>query len=268
MTGATASRFTIGVDIGGTFTDVVVLSDEGDVVTSKAPTTASDLSGGVLDAIREAAMGLQLELKALLRRADVIKHGSTVATNALLTRTGATVGFITTAGFEDTTLIMRAVGRVDGLAEAEIRRVTSITKPEPLVPPERIRGVPERIDADGRIVVPLDLEAVRVALHDLLGPPGDPGVDAIAVSLLHGWRNPVHERSIRTVLQELDPDGRVFCSLGSDLSQVAASTPAPIRRSPMPSSARPSDATWPTSRPSSDEMGSKAGSWRCRATAA
>ena len=221
MTGATASRFTIGVDIGGTFTDVVVLSDDGDVVTSKAPTTASDLSGGVLDAIREAAMGLQLELGALLRRADVIKHGSTVATNALLTRTGATVGFITTAGFEDTTLIMRAVGRVDGLPEEEVRRVTSITKPEPLVPQERIRGVPERIDADGRIVVPLDLEAVRVALRDLLGTAEEPGVDAIAVSLLHSWRNPVHERAIRTVHQELDPDGRVFCSLGSDLSQVA-----------------------------------------------
>ena len=79
-------------------------------------------------------------------------------------RKGVKVGFITTRGFEDTTLIMRAVGRVDGLSEDEIRRVTSITKPDPLVAPELIRGVPERIDVEGNVVIPIDREAARVAM--------------------------------------------------------------------------------------------------------
>jgi N-methylhydantoinase A len=221
VTTQAAPRYTIGVDIGGTFTDVVVLSSDGGVLTSKAPTTPADFSGGVLDAVRGAAASAGLEMRTFLGRTDLIKHGSTVATNALITRAGVSVGFITTRGFEDTTLIMRAVGRVDGLPDEEVRRVTSITKPEPLVQPEFIRGVPERIDAEGNVIVPLDLDAVRVAVRELLGEAGGPGVDAIAVSLLHSWRNPEHERAIRTIVEELDPDGRVFCSLGSDLSQVA-----------------------------------------------
>jgi len=214
-------HFTIGVDIGGTFTDVVALSSDGEVLASKSPTTPADFSGGVLDAIRVAATSAGLEMGSFLARTELIKHGSTVATNALITRDGVRVGFITTRGFEDTTLIMRAVGRVDGLPDEEVRRVTSITKPEPLVQPEFIRGVPERIDAEGTVIVPLDREAVRAAVRDLLGEAGGPGVEAIAVSLLHAWRNPAHERAIRSIVQELDPAGRVFCSLGSDLSQVA-----------------------------------------------
>jgi N-methylhydantoinase A len=218
VTASSPARYTIGVDIGGTFTDVVVLSGDGEILTSKAPTTPADFSGGVLDAIREAAIALGLELPAFLARTDMIKHGSTVATNALITRRGVTVGFITTRGFEDTTLIMRAVGRVDGLPEEEVRKVTSITKPEPLVPPERIRGVPERIDVEGTVVIPLDRDAARDAVRDLVE---NAGVDAIAVSLLQSWRNPVHEEAIQAIVEELYPDGRVFCSLGSRLSQVA-----------------------------------------------
>ena len=210
--------YTVGVDIGGTFTDVVVLSSDGEVVTNKAPTTPHDFSEGVIDAIRAAAGSMELALEDFLARAEIVKHGSTVATNALITRGGVKVGFITTHGFEDTPLIMRAVGRVDGLPEEEVRKVTSITKPEPLVPPERIRGVPERIDAEGQVVIPLDREAARAAVKDLIE---NERVDALAVSLLHGWRNPEHERAIREIVAEVDPEGRVFCSLGSQLSQVA-----------------------------------------------
>lgn len=211
-------RYTIGVDIGGTFTDVVVLAADGAVSTSKAPTTPADFSGGVLDAIREAAVGLGLGMAEFLARTDLVKHGSTVATNALITRRGVTVGLITTRGFEDTTLIMRAVGRVDGLPEEEVRRVTSITKPEPLVPSERIRGVSERIDAEGEIVVPLDHDGVRATVRTLVE---DLSIDALAVSLLHAWRNPVHEAAIEAIVRDLYPDGRLFVSLGSRLSQVA-----------------------------------------------
>ena len=178
---------------------------------------SSDL-GGVLDAIHEAAAGLGLSRAEFLRRTDMIKHGSTVATNALITRKGVKVGFITTRGFEDTTLIMRAVGRVDGLSEDEIRRVTSITKPDPLVAPELIRGVPERIDVEGNVVIPIDREAARVAIRSLVE---ENGVDAIAVSFLHAWRNGRHEEAVAEIARELYPDGRIFVTLGSRLSQVA-----------------------------------------------
>ena len=218
MTTLRLPRFTVGVDIGGTFTDVVVLSSDGEAYINKAPTTPADFSGGVLDAIHEAAAGLGLSRPEFLGRTDMIKHGSTVATNALITRMGVKVGFITTRGFEDTTLIMRAVGRVDGLPEEEVRRVTSITKPQPLVPSEQIRGVPERIDTEGAVVIPLDREAARTAVRDLVETEA---VDAIAVSLLHAWRNPAHEEAIAGIVAEEYPDGRVFCTLGSRLSQVA-----------------------------------------------
>ena len=211
------TRYTIGVDIGGTFTDVVLMSPDG-VRTSKAPTTPSDFSIGVLDALGQAATDHAIDLRELLGRTDLLNHGSTVATNALITRNGATVGLLTTHGFEDTPLIMRAVGRVDGLPEEEVRRVTAVTKPVPLVPAERIRGVRERIDAAGNAVVPLCEEDVAAALRDLVEVHG---VDALAVSLLHAWRNPVHERRIRELVAEVYPDQRVFVSLGSDLSQLA-----------------------------------------------
>jgi N-methylhydantoinase A len=215
---ADGARFTIGVDIGGTFTDVVLIATDGAIQTSKAPTTPADFSTGVVDAIRAAADDLGLRPDVLLGRTDLVAHGSTVATNALLTRKGARIGLITTHGFEDTPLIMRAVGRVDGLPAEEVRRVTAVTKPEPLVPPELIRGVRERIDAFGAVVVPLVERDVEAALDALVD---EGGVDAVAVSLLHAWRNPAHERRIRDLAAARYPAERIFLSLGSDLSQVA-----------------------------------------------
>ena len=101
-------RYTVGVDIGGTFTDLVLLADDGRVAMSKAPTTPRDFSIGVMDALDRAATDLGLDLPGLLALSDRIDHGSTVATNALLTRNGARVGLVTTRGFEDTPLVMRA----------------------------------------------------------------------------------------------------------------------------------------------------------------
>lgn len=211
-------RYTIGIDIGGTFTDVVLIADDGAVRTDKAPTTPHDFSEGVIEALGLAASNLGLTLPALLTATDLVKHGSTVATNALITRTGARVGLITTHGFEDTPLIMRAVGRVDGLPEEEVRAITTVTKPDPLVPPEWIRGVRERIDAFGQIVVPLNEADVVTALGDLVVGHR---VEALAVSLLHAWRNPAHERRVRELAAERLPHAAVFVSLGSDLSGVA-----------------------------------------------
>jgi N-methylhydantoinase A len=215
---ATEAGYVIGVDTGGTFTDVTLLKPSGELVTGKSATTPGDFSVGVMNAVEEVACQMELSLQELLGRTAYFKHGTTVATNALITRSGARVGFITTRGFEDTTLIMRAIGRVDGLPEEEVRHVTYVTKPEPLVPRERIRGVSERIDYQGQVIVPLRLDEVDSAARALVD---DEGCDAIGVSLLHAWANPAHENAIRERVQQLYPNGQVFWSFGSDLAQVA-----------------------------------------------
>jgi N-methylhydantoinase A len=215
---AARQEYIIGVDTGGTFTDVVVMSAAGKVWTAKASTTPDDFSRGVMDALTEASKTVGVDGNELLGRTSLFKHGSTVATNALITRSGVKVGFITTKGFEDTTEIMRAIGRVDGLSEEEIRHTTWVTKPEPLVPREGIIGVRERIDYLGQEIVPLNREDVMAAMQRLIK---EDRVDAIAVSLLHAWANPAHEQEIRTLALEADPSGKIHWSFGSALSQVA-----------------------------------------------
>ena len=215
---AAKKHFIIGVDTGGTFTDVVVLGDSGEVWTAKASTTPDDFSRGVMDAVNEAAGAVGLDASELLGQTTLFKHGSTVATNALITHNGCRVGLITTKGFEDTTEIMRAIGRVDGLSGDEIKHVTWITKPEPFVPRERVIGVRERMDYQGNEIVPLNWDDVMAAIRRLVE---EDKVDAIAVSLMHAWANPKHEEEIRALTAEADPHRKVYWSFGSSLSQVA-----------------------------------------------
>jgi N-methylhydantoinase A len=215
---AAKKQYIIGVDTGGTFTDVVVLSSGGEVWTAKASTTPDDFSRGVIDAVDEAARTAGVKAAQLLGNTTLFKHGSTVATNALITHSGCEVGFITTKGFEDTTEIMRAIGRVDGLSADEIKHVTWITKPEPLVPRERVIGVRERMDYQGNEIVPLNRADVMAAIQRLIE---DDKVEAIAVSLMHAWANPKHEEEIRALIGEADPRRKVHWSFGSSLSQVA-----------------------------------------------
>jgi len=210
--------YSIGVDIGGTFTDVVVLSRAGAVVTGKSATTPDALADGVLAALGDAAARMERPLADLLGATDLVKHGSTVATNALLTRRGVRIGLITTRGFEDTPWIMRAVGRVDGLPEEEVRHVSSVVKPEPLVEARHVRGVRERISASGEIVVPLNFDDARRAVRELIE---EEAVEGLAISLLQSWANPVHERAIRDLVETEHGIGRVHLSVGSELSSVA-----------------------------------------------
>jgi len=215
---AAKKNYIIGVDTGGTFTDVVVLGDRGEVWTAKASTTPDDFSRGVMDAVTEAANAVGVDTSELLGQTTLFKHGSTVATNALITHNGCKVGLITTKGFEDTTEIMRAIGRVDGLSADEIKHVTWITKPESFVSRERIIGVRERMDYQGNEIVPLNWDDVMDAIRRLMEHEQ---VDAIAVSLMHAWANPKHEEEIRALTAEADPHRKVYWSFGSALSQVA-----------------------------------------------
>ncbi len=208
----------IGVDIGGTFTDVAMLTRSGAVYTAKVATTPADPARGVIDALASAAARIGTDLPGLLARAERITHGSTIATNALLTRSGARLGLITTRGFEDTAFIMRAIGRVDGLPEEEVRHVAYLRKPEPLVPRTRVIGVSERIDTSGRIVVPLDEDAAARAIERLVEIER---VEGLAVCLLNSWANPAHEDRIAELVAQRAGEDRVYATFSSRLARVA-----------------------------------------------
>ncbi len=209
--------FIIGVDTGGTFTDVAAINEQGKVLTAKSATTPHDFSIGVMNALEELAKSLQIPMGELLGKCQTFKHGTTIATNALITRTGAKVGLITTRGFEDTTLIARAIGRVAGLGEEEIKHQASCVKPEPLIPRELIRGVTERIDSQGNVLIPINLEEAKDAISSLVE---DCAIDALAVNFLFSFMNPIHEKKIKEMLKEMYGANGVFCSFAYELVPV------------------------------------------------
>jgi N-methylhydantoinase A len=201
-------RFQIGIDIGGTHTDAVVLSDDGDHVVAKAPSTPDDFSSGVLDSLAVAANDIGTTVEELLSSTDVFVNGSTVATNVIAQLNGASTGLITTMGFEDTLRIARSARR-NGVFDLH----KQVAPPE-IVPRDRIVGIAERVDYSGRVVVPLERDDARRAVQALL----DSGVETIAVSLLWSFRNPDHERLVGEVIEELAPD--MHYSLSCDVHPV------------------------------------------------
>src|SRR5918998_1026532 len=166
----------LGVDVGGTFTDAVVLTPEG-FVTGKAPTTPDDQSGGVMAAVEEALD------RAEAQAADVerLVHGMTVGTNALLEGRTARTALVATQGFTD----LEELGRQ---ARPDLYRLC-VAGPEPLVAPELRVPADERCGPDGEVRA-LDEGALRELLGDL-----DGDVEAVAVCLLWGFRHPDHERA-------------------------------------------------------------------------
>ena len=205
------SVFTVGCDIGGTFTDTVVLDDGGGVQQYKSPTTPADVSEGIFATLQEAANANGHSLPDFMGRVALFSHGTTVATNALLERRGSTTGLIQTRGFGDTLFVMRAGGRAAGRSEEEIRRLSHLVKPAPIVARDLVVEVDERVDLNGTVLAALTGEEAERAVGDLLGR----GVDAIAVCLLWAFRNPEHELLLKRTIQRLAPD--VFVTVSSDL---------------------------------------------------
>ncbi len=173
----------VGVDTGGTFTDLV-LFDGAEVRIHKVPSTPDDPSRAVLGGL-VAVLG-----ESGLRAARVI-HGSTVATNALLERKGAAVALLTTAGFED----VIEIGRQARPAIYDL----AVTRPPPLVPRGRRFGVGERLDERGRVVRPLDAGVIE----EVVAAVAESGADAVAICLLHSYANPEHERALAAALREV-----------------------------------------------------------------
>lgn len=200
--------FTIGTDIGGTFTDCVVVDEAGAITTGKSPTTVDNRAVGFFAAIENAAEKLGLSLEGLLAETERLVHATTAGSNALVERTGAKVGLLTTAGHGEAMLIMRGGGRTKGLDVDQMLHIAGTYKPEPIVPPHLIREIPERVDSFGEEVVALDEEAVVEAVRDFAAE----GVEGVAVSLLWSFRNPDHERRIRAIVREQLPGAFVSCS--------------------------------------------------------
>src|SRR5690606_704199 len=146
--------YVVGVDVGGTFTDVCVVDTEsGQEFVTKAATTPADLSQGLFEGLRLAAGQLGRSTEALLADTVRFSHATTQTTNVMFTWSGgAVVGLLTTRGFADEILIMRARGRVAGLSLNERRHLSATNKPPQIVPRYRIGEVDERIDRLGRVV--------------------------------------------------------------------------------------------------------------------
>lgn len=203
--------YLVGVDVGGTFTDSVVMDEKGVLNFGKAASTPPDFASGVLNSVAVAAESMGIKLENLLKQTILFCHSSTVATNTMLTRSGAKTGLITTEGFEDTIILMRLIGRVIGCTEEEIKHMVATNKPEPLIPKSLIKGVKERVDYKGEAVCPLIRESAERAIKELV----DQGVEAIAVCLLWSFINPAHEREIQGIIRNKYPD--IYVTLSCDL---------------------------------------------------
>jgi N-methylhydantoinase A len=188
---------TIGVDSGGTFTDAVAVSDSGGLAVGKAMSTPARPAGGVINSLAAMATDLGRSLDELLGDTALVAHGTTVGLNALLTGRVAPTGLITTSGFEDTLAIAR-INKAHGLPEEIETWATRWEKPPRLTANASIRGVHERVDSSGTVLVELDEDAARRAIRELI----DRGVGAIAVCLLWSFVNPVHERRIAELIAE------------------------------------------------------------------
>jgi N-methylhydantoinase A len=203
------ARFLVGVDIGGTFTDCVVLDRSGHITATKASSTPRDFAEGMLAAMRVASERLGLSFEEFCREVDVLTHGTTVGTNALIQRKGARVGLITTRGHEDAIHIMRGSRGVSSRDITKVVHFPSSQKPSPIVPKRLIEGVSERVDCFGEVVVPLNEAEAEAAIRRLVAQ----GVDAIAVCFLWSFKNPAHERRVKAMIHRLAPQVFVSCSV-------------------------------------------------------
>ena len=187
----------LGVDIGGTFTDLVWVDDAtGEVRVGKLLTTPKDPA----QAVEQGVLRLLEDAGAVPAGVRALIHGTTLATNALIERKGARTGLLTTAGFRDALEIGRE-GRYDMYD-------LFIDPPAPLVPRHLRLEVEERLNADGSVRRPLDVASARTAIGRLLAE----GIEAVAISLLHAYRNPVHEEALVRLVTEMAPGLPVACS--------------------------------------------------------
>lgn len=199
----------IGIDVGGTFTDFFVVDEHGRSRSFKVLSTPDSPADAVVQGLGKAASALGLTREKFLRDVSLIVHGTTITTNAVLTRRTARTGFLTTEGFRDLLHMRRGI--------RETYYDSKIDPPTPLVPRALIAPIRERIDRDGAVATPLDERAVREALELFRRS----GVEAIAISFLFSFLNPLHEHRVRDLCAAVMPGS--YLSVSSEiLPQVRA----------------------------------------------
>lgn len=203
--------YRISVDTGGTFTDVVVTDEKGRLTIGKALTTPERSYTGLSNSITNAADQLGISLTELLAKTGVLVYGTTRATNAIVERKTAKTALLVTEGFQDL-LVFRKGGKLNAL------ELNSKVEP-PYVPRRLTFEIPERMNAEGGIETPLDLEKAREIITKL----GRIGIEAIAVSLLWSIANPDHERKLAKLIEEILPG--VPYTLASELNPIIREFP-------------------------------------------
>ena len=195
------SRYRLGIDIGGTFTDATLINENtGEISVGKVPSTPEDPSVGFMN----AADRMLLDASVSPDQVEYLVHGTTVATNAIIEKKVAPTGFITTDGFRDLLEIQRQIRPT--LYDLHFE------KPRPLVPRYLCFGIPERLDAQGGVLTPLDENKLMDAVQQLKREY----VAAVAVCFLHSYINPTHENRAGEILREVFPDAIV--SLSSEVA--------------------------------------------------
>lgn len=190
------------IDTGGTFTDAFIVDNKGSFIVAKAPTTPDNIARGFYEAIERGAKELGLSLKDLLGQLDILGFGSTIVVNSLLTRSGRKSGMIVTRGFEDILEIQRGLGTWIHLPRLARIHPQSHEYGLPLIPRWLVKGVSERVDCFGQVIIPVYEDEVRQAARELLAE----GVGAIVVFCLFGFLNNANERKMAEITREVVGD--------------------------------------------------------------
>lgn len=208
-------EYVVGIDIGGTCTDCVVVDGDGNVTLGKAFSTPPDFSGGIQDSVGTAAQQLGTDVGTILANTRLFLHSTTVAENAVVDGTLARAGIVTTRGFEDTLFAMRGgYGRWSGLTEEEKRNPVDTDKPPAIVPRNLIVGIRERVDASGAVKVAAQEADIEQAVQTLV----DEGVDAIGISTLWSFANAQSELQVAEVVKRIAPN--TFLTLSHEIAPV------------------------------------------------
>jgi N-methylhydantoinase A len=218
------TRFRIGVDIGGTFTDIVVMGSDGSVYTRKVPSSVDDYAAAIVDGLDAVLRDTGLSVDQV----HEILHGTTVAANAILEHKGARTGLITTQGFRD-------VLEIRNLRMPKLYDLTW-EKPAPLVERYLRTTVNERVDAHGRVIVPLDPHDAKQAVDRLLAE----NVEALAICLLNSFANPAHELILKEITQRAAPHLplSVSCEVLPEIKEYERTSTTVINAYVMPIVAR------------------------------
>lgn len=210
-----STELVVGIDIGGTCTDCVVIDRGGGSTLAKTFSTPPDFSAGILDALGLAAQARGLGVKELLGRTRLFLHSTTVAENAVVDGTLAPAALITNRGFEDTLFATRGgYGRWSGLTEDEKRNPVETDKLLAVIPRTLIRGIRERTDARGAVIVEADDTDIEEAIRALASS----GIDALGVCLLWSFVRPEAEQRVAALVQKVAPE--LFLTLSHEIAPV------------------------------------------------